>query len=126
MRNRSTKATLASLVLVFESVVVFFATLVAFGLKVYPDPAVIWLVGLGISVLLMISPAFMGRPGSYELGWIMQFVVLALGIWVPLMYLLGVVFLGMWIWGMIAGTTIDKAKAALEKQRLLGEAKESE
>lgn len=68
----------------------------------------------------------MGRPGSYEFGWIMQFVVLALGIWVPLMYLLGVVFLGMWIWGMIAGTTIDKAKAALEKQRLLGEAKESD
>lgn len=126
MRNRSTKATLASLVLVFESVVVFFATLVAFGLRVYPDPAMIWLVGLGISVLLMISPAFMGKSGSYEFGWIMQFVILSTGIWVPLMYLLGVIFLGMWIWGMIAGTTVDKAKAALELRRQQSDAMESE
>ena len=57
MRNRSTQATLGSLVMVFQSVVVFFATLVGFGLQVYPDPAVIWGVGLGLSVFLMIFPA---------------------------------------------------------------------
>jgi hypothetical protein len=116
MRNRSTKATLGSLVMVFESVVVFFATLVGFGLQVYPDPAVIWGVGLGLSVILMVFPVFLGKPGSYLLGWIMQGIVLSLGIWVPLMYLLGVVFLGMWAWGMIAGGTIDRARAA--KSRL--------
>ena len=111
MRNRSTKATLGSLVMVFQSVVVFFATLVGFGLQVYPDPAVIWGVGLGLSVILMIFPMFLGKPGSYPLGWILQGIVLSLGLWVPLMYLLGVVFLGMWAWGMIAGGTIDKARA---------------
>ena len=116
MRNRSTKATLGSLVMVFESVVVFFATLVGFGLQVYPDPAVIWGVGLGISVILMIFPLFLGKPGSYLLGWMLQLLVLSLGLWVPLMYLLGAVFLGMWAWGMIAGGTIDKARAA--KKRL--------
>jgi hypothetical protein len=116
MRNKSTKATLGSLVMVFESVVVFFATLVGFGLQVYSDPAVIWGVGLGISVILMIFPVFLGKPGSYLLGWILQLVVLSLGLWVPLMYLLGAVFLGMWAWGMIAGGTIDKARAA--KKRL--------
>lgn len=115
MKNRSTKATLGSLVLVFQSVVVFFATLVGFGLKVYPDPAVIWGVGLGISVALMVFPAFLGKPGTYLLGWIMQLIVLALGIWVPLMYLLGAIFLGLWTWGMIAGGTIDKARAAKSK-----------
>jgi hypothetical protein len=116
MRNRSTKATLGSLVMVFQSVVVFFATLVGFGLQVYEDPAVIWGVGLGLSVILMIFPVFLGKPGSYLLGWILQGMVLSLGLWVPLMYLLGVVFLGMWAWGMIAGGTIDKARAA--KNRL--------
>ena len=116
MRNKSTKATLGSLVMVFESVVVFFATLVGFGLQVYSDPAVIWGVGVGISVILMIFPVFLGKPGSYLLGWILQLVVLSLGLWVPLMYLLGAVFLGMWAWGMIAGGTIDKARAA--KKRL--------
>ncbi|MFY9303938.1 MAG: DUF4233 domain-containing protein [Rhodoluna sp.] len=115
MRNRSTKATLGSLVMVFQSVVVFFATLVGFGLQVHPDPAVIWGVGLGLSVLLMIFPAVLGKPGTYLIGWILQLVVISLGIWVPLMYLLGVVFLGMWAWGMIAGGTIDKARAAKKK-----------
>jgi hypothetical protein len=116
MRNRSTKATLGSLVMVFQSVVVFFATLVGFGLQVYPDPAVIWGVGLGLAVTLMMFPAVLGKPGTYAVGWILQALVISLGIWVPLMYLLGVVFLGMWAWGMIAGGTIDKARAA--KKRL--------
>ena len=120
MRNRTTKATLGSLVMVFQSVVVFFATLVGFGLQVYPDPAVIWGVGLGLAVLLMIFPAVLGRPGTYLLGWILQVVVLSLGIWVPLMYVLGGIFLAMWAWGMIAGGTIDKARAAKSKIDLEG------
>lgn len=115
MRNRSTKSTLGSLVMVFQSVVVFFATLVGFGLQVYPDPAVIWGVGLGLSVLLMLFPAVLGKPGSFAVGWILQAVVVSLGFWVPLMYLLGAVFLAMWAWGMIAGGTIDKARAAKRK-----------
>ena len=120
MRSRSTKATLGSLVMVFQSVVVFFATLVGFGLQVYPQPAVIWGVGLGLSVVLMIFPAVLGKPGTYLLGWILQGVVLALGIWVPLMFLLGTIFLGMWAWGMIAGGTIDRARAAKSKLDLEG------
>jgi hypothetical protein len=115
MRNRSTQATLGSLVMVFQSVVVFFATLVAFGLRAYPDAATIWIVGLGISLLLMVFPALLGKPGSYLAGWLLQLVVLLTGIWVPLMYLLGTVFLGLWAWGMIAGATIDKARAAKAK-----------
>lgn len=115
MRNRTTKATLGSLVMVFESVVVFFATLVGFGLRVYPDPAVIWGVGLGLSVILMIFPAVLGKPGTYLLGWLLQLVVLSLGVFVPLMYFLGAVFLVLWAWGMIAGGTIDKARAAKQK-----------
>ena len=120
MRNRTTKATLGSLVMVFQSVVVFFATLVGFGLQVFPEPAVIWGVGLGLSVVLMIFPAVLGKPGTYLLGWILQVVVLSLGIWVPLMYVLGGIFLAMWAWGMIAGGTIDKARAAKSKLDLEG------
>lgn len=115
MRNRSTKSTLGSLVMVFQSVVVFFATLVGFGLQVHPDPAVIWGVGLGLSVVLMLFPAVLGKPGTFAVGWVLQGTVIALGLWVPLMYILGSVFLAMWAWGMIAGGTIDKARAAKNK-----------
>lgn len=116
MRNRGTKATLGSLVLVFESVVVFFATLVAFGLRAYPDPAIIWAVGLSLSVILMLFPAVLGKPASYALGWLLQLLVLSLGIWVPLMFVVGTIFIGMWAWGMIAGGTIDRARRAKQKQ----------
>lgn len=115
MRNRTTRATLGSLVMVFESLVVFFATLVGFGLQVHPNPAVIWGVGIGLSVLLILFPAVLGKPGSYAIGWALQVTVILLGIWVPLMYLLGTVFFGMWAWAMIAGGTIDKARAAKAK-----------
>ena len=115
MRNRTTRATLGSLVMVFESVVVFFATLVGFGLQVHPDPAVIWSVGVGLSVVLMLFPAMLGKPGTYAMGWVLQIIVVLLGIWVPLMYLLGTIFLGMWVWAMIAGATIDRARAAKAK-----------
>lgn len=112
MRNRTTKSTLGSLVMVFESVVVFFATLVAFGLQVYPSPVVIWVTGISLSIILIVFPAVLGKPFTYPIGWALQFVVVAIGIWVPLMYLLGAVFLIMWAWAMIAGGTIDKARAA--------------
>jgi hypothetical protein len=63
----------------------------------------------------MLFPAGLGKPGTYPMGWVLQIVVVLLGIWVPLMYLLGTIFLGMWGWAMIAGATIDRARAAKAK-----------
>ncbi len=115
MNNRSTKRTLASMLMAFESFVVFFATLVGFGLKV-ADAAVVWGVGLTITFLLILTPAVLGRRGSYVWGWFLQLAVLLTGIWVPLMWFVGGVFICLYAWAMIAGGTIDKARAAMAKQ----------
>lgn len=114
---RSTRRVLTSMVLAFQSLVVFFATLVGFGLKVYPDPRWIWGVGLGLSVLLILTPGVLGRPGSYIWGAALQVATIAIGFWVPLMFLVGAIFAGLWIWGMIAGGIIDRARAAWEAQQ---------
>ncbi|MFM6971859.1 MAG: DUF4233 domain-containing protein [Rhodoluna sp.] len=119
MRNKSTKRALGSMLMAFESFVVFFATLVAFGLKVADGPTV-WAVGLSIAFLLILTPAILGKPLSYPFGWFLQVIVIGLGIWVPLMYVVGGIFLCLCAWAMIAGGTIDKARAALEKQNQLG------
>jgi hypothetical protein len=108
-RTTSTKRLLASMLLAFQSFVMFFATLVAFGLKV-ADPRLVWGVGLTLSVLLILTPAILGRPGSYAWGWALQVLCLFTGVWVPLMWLVGIIFMGLWAWGMIAGGTIDKAR----------------
>ena len=114
MRRVSTQRTLSSMLMVFEACVVFFATLVAFGLKV-AGPALVWGFGLGLTVAFLLTPAILGRPGSYIWGSVLQLAVLLSGIAVPLMYFVGGIFVCLWIWAMVAGITIDKARAAYEK-----------
>ena len=111
-RPRSLQRTLGSMVLGFESFIVFFATLVAFGLD-KDHGAQIWAVGLSLTFLLILTPAFLGSRWSYYFGWVLQFAMLATAFWVPLMWVVGIIFLGIWTWGMIAGATIDKAKNVL-------------
>lgn len=111
----------------FESLVVFFATLVAFGTKALgpstENAATVWAFGLGLAIALIVTPAILGKRGSYAWGWILQVIVVFLGVWVPLMYVVGGIFLCLWIWAMVAGGTIDKARAAYE--RTLGQDFES-
>jgi asparagine N-glycosylation enzyme membrane subunit Stt3 len=116
VRTKSTQRALSSILMAFESLVVFFATLVAFGTKVLgpssQDAATVWAVGLTLSVLFILTPAILGKPGSYAFGWVLQIAVVFIGVWVPLMYVVGGIFLCLWIWAMVAGSTIDKARAA--------------
>jgi hypothetical protein len=124
-RKVSTQRTLGSMALAFEAFVIFFATLVAFGLKL-ADPALVWSFGLGMSVFSILLPAVLGKPGGYQLGWALQALALGLSIsltianpagWVCI--IISVMFVGLWGWAMIAGYTIDKARTAFEKKQNL-------
>jgi hypothetical protein len=126
MRKKSTKRALSAILMAFEALVVFFATLVAFGTKALgpsnADAVTIWAVGLGFSILLIATPAILGRRGSYAWGWALQISMIFMGVWVPLMYFVGGIFVCLWIWAMVAGGTIDKARAAYERTLGLNEA----
>ena len=78
-RKVSTQRTLGSMALAFEAFVIFFATLVAFGLKLAP-PALVWGFGLGMSVFAILLPAILGKRGGYQLGWALQALALGLSI----------------------------------------------
>ena len=110
VRGVSTKRTLGSMLMAFEAFVVLFATLVAFGLKA-ADTTVVWVVGLAFALLLIATPAVLGKRGSYVWGTILQVGIVLTGIWVPLMWILGGILLCLWAWALIAGSTIDKARA---------------
>lgn len=109
-KPKSSKRALAAIVLGFESIVVFFATLAAFGLQVAPTQWV-WGIGVTMSVLLIATPAILGKPGGYAFGWVLQAAILVSGFWLWGMFLIGSILVGMWIWALIAGGTIDKARA---------------
>ena len=121
MKKRSTKRTLGSMFLAFEAFLIFFGTLVAFGLK-FADGATVWGVGLTLSFIAILLPAILGRPGGYVTGWLLQFVLLGISIWAATVNSVGVFYiflaiigLSMWIWAMIAGATIDAARIAWER-----------
>lgn len=109
MSNRSVRRTLGSMVLAFEAFVVFFGTLVAFGLKVADGPTV-WGFGLAFSAILILTPGYLGKKGSYWFGWALQILLLVVSFLVPWMLLISIIFVGFWGWAMIAGYTIDLAK----------------
>ena len=124
-KNKSTKRLLASIVLSFQSIVIFFATLTAFGLKManpesdLPSEEAIWGIGLSVALLAIITPALLRSPVGYWVGWIIQASLLVSGFWLWGMFLIGTILVGLWIWALVAGGTIDKARENYNK--LMGE-----
>ncbi|MFM6962974.1 MAG: DUF4233 domain-containing protein [Micrococcales bacterium] len=116
-RNKSIRRLLGSVVMVANSFAVFCATIAGAGFQV-AAPATVWLVGLIFTFVLLGTPAVLGKPGSYWFGSVLQFGVLLTGIWLPAMWFIGALCACMWAWAMIAGNTIDKAKAAIEKVQM--------
>jgi hypothetical protein len=106
---RSVKRSLASIVLGFEVIVVFLAALVFFGLKALP--AAIALGGGAIVCLAMlVTIALLRFRWAYMIGWIIQAIVIASGIFNPVMFFVGAMFAAMWTYCMISGTRIDRQK----------------
>lgn len=129
VRQKSTQRALASMLFAFEAFVVFFGLLGTFMLKGFDGPTV-WAIGLSLSFLMIATPAILGKPGSYAWGWLLQLIVLTLSIVVAVInptigavyIIVAVIFIGLWIWAMVAGAGIDAArKVYLETQELLKE-----
>lgn len=62
-------------------------------------PGLTWprIVGIALVVLALVALcAFIKKPWAIKAGWVLQFCVVALGIWVWAMYILGAVFAGLW------------------------------
>jgi len=120
-RRRSARRTFAATVLLLEAFVVLFATLVAFGLRVAPTPAV-WAVGGTLSVVLVVLSGALGRPGGYLVGSIVQGLILATGLVLlaapvraaPFVagtaLAVGVIFVALWIVALRLGGRIDREK----------------
>ncbi|MFC3687846.1 DUF4233 domain-containing protein [Aquipuribacter hungaricus] len=109
---RDPKRVMAATVLVFEALVVVFASLVAKDLS---GLSTLQAVGGGavLALVLVLSSGLVGRPGGYWWGSLLQVVVVATGIWVPTMVGVGLLFTGLWVAAVVIGTRIDRERAAL-------------
>ncbi|MGW0993649.1 DUF4233 domain-containing protein [Streptomyces sp. NPDC002520] len=102
--------TLCSSTLIGEFFIVGFAGLVAMK-----DPSLststVWLVcGIAMALCVLLC-GMVTRPGGVALGWALQLALIASGVFVPMMYILGVVFAALWWASVHYGRKVDEAKA---------------
>jgi hypothetical protein len=104
-------------VLVFEGLVIFFATLVALDLSDVSDGTV-WLVGGTGAVLALLLAGLLRWRWAYVAGSVLQVALVAAGLVVPVMFFLGVVFAALWFLALHLGRKVERIQAA----RVAGEA----
>ena len=108
---RSTRASLAQIVLGFEVIVVGLASLVAMGLGAVPL-GVALAGGAALVIVMLVAVALIPRHNwAFGLGWAAQALIVASGFILQMMFLLGIVFTAIWTYAMITGARLDSQKA---------------
>ncbi|WP_372595191.1 DUF4233 domain-containing protein [Actinotalea sp.] len=107
---RSARRQFASTILVLEAFVVLFAALVAFGLREI-DPAVVGIAGGALVLSLVLAAGVLRRPGGYVVGSVLQVALLATAFAVPMMLVVGAIFVALWVTGLRLGGRIDRERA---------------
>ena len=111
-RQRSLVETLLSIVLILEAIMLFFASLVIFGLdRLDPDWSALVYGGILMAVLAAASGVQRWAWGVW-FGAALQLVIIAIGFIEPAMFLVGAGFAAMWVYCYVRGRQIDAQKRA--------------
>ena len=123
-RRRGAAESLGSVVLGFESVVVFLGGLTVYGLDPLPDAIPAWwgvVVGSVLAVVMILTAGLLRHRWGIAVGWALQ-VILALGAFlVPALAIVALIFGGMYAYATIKGSALDRRNAALAADRTNGE-----
>jgi FtsH-binding integral membrane protein len=122
--RKPAKAQFASTMLQLEAFVVVFAAVALYGLRdsIYErglltlDPTAMWIVTGVLFVVLIALSRMVARPGGYLAGTVVQVPVLALGLLLPMMYVVGGVFVILWFVAVRLGGRIDAERAEYDAQ----------
>jgi hypothetical protein len=101
---------MGALVLVAQSVIVFFGALVARALSAAQgesSSSTYLLVGSGLAVVCLLAAGLMRRPYGVTVGWLIQVATFLCGFVVPMMVVVGVIFLLLWVVCLWQGQRID-------------------
>lgn len=123
-RARGARESLASVVLGFESIIVFLGGLVVFGLGALPDGVPNWWGIVGGTVLalaMLLTVGVLRRPWGIGLGWGLQLVVALGAFLVPALGVVALVFGAMYAYATIKGGELDRRNAARAADATNGE-----
>ncbi|MEU3251622.1 DUF4233 domain-containing protein [Streptomyces sp. NPDC006997] len=102
--------TLCSGTLIAEFLIIGFAGLVAMKDDDLSTGTVWAVCGAGMLLSLLLC-GLLTRPGGVALGWVLQVGLVASGFFVPMMFVVGVLFAGLWWSSVHFGRKVDEAKA---------------
>jgi len=71
-------------------------------------------VGFGLGALAVVAAGMMRRPWGLTLGWVVQALTLLSALVVPMMLIVGLVFLALWVTSLVKGTQVDAETARRE------------
>ena len=113
-RTRGAAESLASVVLGFESIVVFLGGLVLFGLEALPEGIEPWwgiVAGSVLAVLLIATAGVVRHTWGIALGWFWQLLIVLGGLLEPALALVGLIFGAMYAYATIKGASLDRRNA---------------
>ncbi|GHD87011.1 MULTISPECIES: DUF4233 domain-containing protein [Kocuria] len=121
-KPRSIKTMFASSVLSIEAFIVFFAALAAFGLTArdWSTAGKLWLMGgsVVLALVFLLACGLLRKPWGYTLGWVLQVVLIATGVLVPSMFVIGVLCALAWWYAVVKGGAMDRENVRrAEEQR---------
>ncbi|MGM0386318.1 MAG: DUF4233 domain-containing protein [Actinomycetota bacterium] len=96
-------------ILVSEVLVVFFAALVAIGLRLAPT-GLTWMVAGVLMALTVVAAGTLRTRVGYPLGWLVQVALLAVSVAVPTMLVLAAVFAVLWVIAQRVGGRVDRER----------------
>ncbi|GAB3405151.1 hypothetical protein GCM10027515_18130 [Schumannella luteola] len=113
-RERGVRESLLSVALVLEAIMLIFASLALFGLRSLPPGAALG-GGAAFIVVLLITASQTRHRWAQILGWVLQFALLACGFVDPSMFIVGAIFVGIWIWCVVKAGRIERQQRAARR-----------
>ncbi|MEP9381381.1 DUF4233 domain-containing protein [Nocardioides sp. KR10-350] len=110
-REKSPRRGMCAAVLTLEAIVLGLTSPVLIAIADVPAAASLT-IGLGLCVVCIVLAGLLRRPWAYWAGWLVQAAAIALGVAIPLMYLLGAIFALLWGLADGLGRKIDRERAA--------------
>ena len=101
-------------VLVGQGISISLGAMVARGIAIADDVAqadAYLYVGLGLAVLCLLAAGLMRTTVGLPLGWLCQALTLASGFVVGTMFIVGAIFLGLWVLCLVQGAKIERMMA---------------
>lgn len=117
-KRRSVRVMFASILLATEAFVVFFTTLVLFGLR-GRELGAGWVLGggFGLMAVFILACAVVSRPWGMWLAWALQLALVALGFLEPMMFVVGVALLVTWFFAVRTGARLDRENVQRDREQ---------